>query len=92
MHLNTLAGESKFIYKIHTFIVLYSLYSGRSYNDLTQYPVFPWVLCDYESEKLDLNNPSIYRDLSKPMVTLRIIVYMYPFQQLYFVLKNMKNF
>ena len=24
--------------------------AGRSYNDLMQYPVFPWVLSDYESE------------------------------------------
>jgi len=26
--------------------------AGRSYNDLSQYPVFPWVLSDYTSEKL----------------------------------------
>ena len=31
--------------------------AGRSYNDLTQYPVFPWVLCDYTSAELDLNDP-----------------------------------
>ena len=24
--------------------------AGRSYNDLMQYPIFPWVLKDYESE------------------------------------------
>ena len=24
--------------------------AGRSYNDLTQYPVFPWILSDYESK------------------------------------------
>ncbi|KAJ1494501.1 BEACH domain-containing protein, partial [Baffinella frigidus] len=41
--------------------------AGRSYNDLTQYPVFPWVLSDYTSETLDLSDPSVYRDLSKPM-------------------------
>lgn len=41
--------------------------AGRSFNDLTQYPVFPWVLCDYVSEELDLDNPDVYRDLSKPM-------------------------
>jgi hypothetical protein len=41
--------------------------AGRSYNDLTQYPVFPWVLSDYTSDSLDLSNPSIYRDLSLPM-------------------------
>lgn len=41
--------------------------AGRSFNDLTQYPVFPWVLCDYVSEELDLDDPAVYRDLSKPM-------------------------
>ena len=41
--------------------------SGRSYNDLTQYPVFPWIIADWECEELDLNNPMVYRDLTKPM-------------------------
>ncbi|DAZ98199.1 TPA: hypothetical protein N0F65_005331 [Lagenidium giganteum] len=44
--------------------------AGRSYNDLTQYPVFPWVLTDYTSTTIDLTDPSIYRDLSKPMGAL----------------------
>ena len=41
--------------------------AGRSYNDLMQYPVFPWVLADYDSEQLDLNRPSTFRDFTKPM-------------------------
>ncbi|XP_017268395.1 WD repeat- and FYVE domain-containing protein 4 isoform X2 [Kryptolebias marmoratus] len=41
--------------------------AGRTYNDLMQYPVFPWVLADYQSEMLDLSNPATFRDLSKPM-------------------------
>lgn len=44
--------------------------SGRSYNDLTQYPIFPWVLADYSSEKLDFNKSSTFRDLSKPVGAL----------------------
>jgi hypothetical protein len=24
--------------------------AGRTYNDLTSYPVFPWILRDYDSE------------------------------------------
>lgn len=35
--------------------------AGRSYNDLMQYPVFPFVLADYTSEKINLNNLIIYR-------------------------------
>ncbi|KAL7565981.1 hypothetical protein ACA910_011004 [Epithemia clementina (nom. ined.)] len=44
--------------------------AGRSFNDLTQYPVFPWVIADYDSEELDFDDPSMYRDLSKPMGAL----------------------
>lgn len=30
--------------------------AGRTYNDLSQYPIFPWILKDYDSEvKLKLN-------------------------------------
>ncbi|KAK3604703.1 hypothetical protein CHS0354_008265 [Potamilus streckersoni] len=41
--------------------------AGRSFNDLMQYPVFPFILKDYTSETLDLKDPSIYRDLSRPI-------------------------
>ncbi|KAL2803918.1 neurobeachin-like protein 2 isoform 2 [Daubentonia madagascariensis] len=41
--------------------------AGRTYNDLSQYPVFPWVLQDYVSPTLDLSNPAVFRDLSKPI-------------------------
>ncbi|KAL3680877.1 hypothetical protein R1sor_023833 [Riccia sorocarpa] len=44
--------------------------AGRSYNDLTQYPVFPWILADYTSKVLNLDDPSVYRDLSKPIGAL----------------------
>ena len=49
------------------FLMHMNSFAGRSYNDLTQYPVFPWVIADYDSEVLDLDNPKTYRDLSKPM-------------------------
>lgn len=41
--------------------------AGRSYNDLTQYPIFPWILADYTSPRLDLTREETFRDLSKPM-------------------------
>jgi len=49
------------------FIMHLNSFAGRSYNDLTQYPVFPWLLSDYESEEIDLSDPKVYRDLTKPM-------------------------
>lgn len=42
----------------------------RTFNDLTQYPVFPWIISDYNSPTLDLTDPKIYRDLSKPIGAL----------------------
>lgn len=44
--------------------------SMRTFADITQYPVYPWVIADYTSEVLDLKDPSIYRDLSKPIGAL----------------------
>lgn len=56
-------GEiSNFQYLMHL-----NTLAGRSYNDLMQYPVFPWILADYDSEELDLNNPRTFRDFSRPM-------------------------
>jgi hypothetical protein len=49
------------------YLMLINTLAGRSFNDLTQYPVFPWVLADYTSDELDLNNPAVFRDLSKPI-------------------------
>ncbi|KAI3886193.1 hypothetical protein MKX03_010713 [Papaver bracteatum] len=56
-------GEiSNFQYLMHL-----NTLAGRGYNDLTQYPVFPWVLADYESETLDLTDQNTFRKLDKPM-------------------------
>lgn len=49
------------------YLMLINTMAGRTFNDLTQYPVFPWVIADYESEELDLSNPKLFRDLAKPM-------------------------
>ncbi|XP_063625068.1 WD repeat and FYVE domain-containing protein 3 isoform X6 [Cydia splendana] len=58
-----LRGEiSNFQYLMHL-----NTLAGRSYNDLMQYPVFPWILADYDSPELDLNDPATFRDLTKPM-------------------------
>ncbi|GIX83957.1 lysosomal-trafficking regulator [Caerostris extrusa] len=41
--------------------------AGRSFNDLMQYPVFPYILADYTSSYLNLLDPSVYRNLEKPV-------------------------
>ncbi|XP_030168796.1 lipopolysaccharide-responsive and beige-like anchor protein isoform X2 [Lynx canadensis] len=52
------------------YLMFLNTIAGRSYNDLNQYPVFPWVITNYESEELDLTLPSNFRDLSKPVGAL----------------------
>lgn len=32
------------------YLMFLNTLAGRSYNDLMQYPIFPWVLADYENE------------------------------------------
>lgn len=56
--------------------------AGRSFHDLSRYPVFPWVLASYggieedndfddsSPDDLDLTDPSIFRDLSLPIGAL----------------------
>ena len=66
-------------YKISnsTLLMYLNILSGRSFNDLSQYPVYPWILIDYSSKNLteeDLNlKNSIYRDLTCPMGMLECL-------------------
>ena len=38
--------------------------SGRSFNNVSQYPVFPWIIDDLKSQVLQLNNKDVYRNLA----------------------------
>lgn len=54
----------------YTYLALLNRFADRSLLDLSQYPVFPWVLADYDSEHLDLTDPASFRDLSQPIGAL----------------------
>lgn len=41
--------------------------AGRTFNDLMQYPTFPFILADYVSEELDLTSTKTFRNLRKPI-------------------------
>jgi WD40 repeat protein len=45
--------------------------AGRSFNDISQYPVMPWVISDYHSLLLDIDDPASFRDLSTPIGALQ---------------------
>ena len=53
-----------------SFLSFLNNFAGRSFKDLTQYPVFPWILKDYESQKLNKFNETNIRELNKPIGAL----------------------
>ena len=64
-------------YQISTleYLMWMNIYSGRSLNDLTQYPVFPWLITNYISEELtpdDESNENNSRNLFLPMGMIEI--------------------
>lgn len=63
----------------YSYLLILNAAAGRSFHDLSRYPVFPWVLSNYpevddtfgeDTSYFDLNNPKNYRDLSKPVGAL----------------------
>ena len=61
-------------YEISTleFLMWMNIYGGRSLNDLTQYPVFPWLITDYVSDELNPGNENNSRNLFLPMGMIEI--------------------
>lgn len=49
------------------YLLYLNFVGNRSFNDATQYPVFPWVVQDYKYEYLDLGKQMTFRDLGKPI-------------------------
>ena len=52
------------------YLLIINSAANRTRNHLSQYPIFPWVLTNYEDLDLDLKDPKNYRDLSKPIGAL----------------------
>ncbi|KAH9516818.1 hypothetical protein DERF_007537 [Dermatophagoides farinae] len=52
------------------YLMFLNTIAGRTYQDMNQYPIFPWILTNYESKDLDLSQPTNFRDLSKPIGAL----------------------
>ena len=47
----------------HDYLLFLNSHGGRSFSDLAQYPVFPWIISDCLNDK----SPREFRDLTKPM-------------------------
>ncbi len=52
------------------YLMLVNTYANRSYNEYNQYPVFPWIISDYTRTNLNFKDPSMFRDLTKPIGAL----------------------
>ncbi|OMJ94481.1 hypothetical protein SteCoe_2389 [Stentor coeruleus] len=49
------------------YLMIVNKFAGRSYNDLSQYPVFPWILKNYTEKEINLEDKSNYRELEMPI-------------------------
>lgn len=44
--------------------------SGRTFNDIEHYPVMPWLLTNFDTDEIELENGKYIRDLRKPVSQL----------------------
>ena len=48
------------------YLMWLNIYSGRSFNDLTQYPVFPWIITNYLDDSKEITKDDL-RNLNMPI-------------------------
>ena len=54
-------------------LMFINIYANRSFNDINQYPVFPWILTDYKSDKFPEDiSKNVIRPLDTPMGMLEV--------------------
>ena len=49
------------------YLMILNKYASRSLNDLSQFPVFPWIISDYKSPTFTYDNKDFLRDLKFPV-------------------------
>ena len=52
------------------YLMLLNRLANRSFHDITQYPVFPWVISDFFSDRFVKNEKVQYRSLTDPVGVL----------------------
>ena len=48
-------------------LMIINFYANRSYNDINQYPVFPWIITYYNKEEVPIQPEDKIRPLGTPM-------------------------
>ena len=51
------------------YLMWLNIFAGRSFNDMTQYPVLPWLITNYEKDELTKDD---FRDLSIPVGMIEV--------------------
>ena len=54
------------------YLMWLNIFSGRSFNDLTQYPVFPWLISNYSDDSPEISLKDDLRNLNVPMGMIAI--------------------
>jgi factor associated with neutral sphingomyelinase activation len=55
----------------YDYLIYLNIMGSRSFSDLSQYPVFPWIITNFEDEEdFDIDEVKNYRELSKPIGAL----------------------
>lgn len=49
------------------YLMCLNKYSARSFHNASVYPILPWVVSDYASDSLRLDDANFFRDLEKPV-------------------------
>jgi len=83
LHVNIVKDPEKFfaINKFHErwehckmsnfeYLMTLNKYGGRTFNDIGQHYVFPWIISDYSSNNISLKSSETYRNLKYPIAAL----------------------
>lgn len=54
----------------YDYLIYLNRFSSRSFNDISQYPVFPWVVSEFSDDEFKINAKGYYRNLSKSIGSL----------------------
>ena len=50
--------------------MIINILAGRSFNNVSQYPIFPWLIRETQKDTLNLADQTVYRDLAVPSPAL----------------------
>lgn len=54
----------------YDYLICLNRFSSRSFNDISQYPIFPWIVSEFHDDEFKINSKSYYRNLAKPIGSL----------------------